>query len=149
MKSEKLRMQLHELKPIHRQRKRRRIGRGGKKGTYSGRGGKGQTARTGYRVAPRVRELLKKYPKLRGYKRNAKTNVITVNLATLEKHFVQGETVNPAVLAQKKIAGTMKGRGAAIKILGDGEITKALTIEKCTLSKSAKEKIEKAGGTVK
>ena len=141
-------MQVHELQPIHKQRKRRRIGRGGKKGTYSGRGGKGQTARTGYRVAPRVRELLKKYPKLRGYKRNAKTNVITVNLATLEKHFVQGETVNPAVLAQKKIAGTMKGRGAAIKILGDGEITKALIIENCTVSKSAKQKIEKAGGTV-
>ena len=141
-------MQLHELQPIHRQRKGRRVGRGGKKGTYSGRGGKGQTARTGYRVAPRVRELLKKYPKLRGYKRNAKTNVITVNLATLEKHFVQGETVNPGALAQKNIAGTMKGKKVAIKILGVGEITKALTIEKCTLSKSAKEKIKKAGGNI-
>ncbi|HEY4509829.1 MAG TPA: uL15 family ribosomal protein, partial [Candidatus Paceibacterota bacterium] len=111
-------MQLHELKPIHHQRKRRRVGRGGKKGTYSGRGGKGQTARTGYRVAPRVRELLKRYPKLRGYKRTAHTNVVAVSLATLEKHFAQGETVNPGALAQKKIAGTMKGRAVGIKILG-------------------------------
>ena len=141
-------MQLHELQPIHRQRKRRRVGRGGKKGTYSGRGGKGQTARTGYRRQPRVRELLKKYPKLRGYKRNAKTNIVAVNLAILEKHFAQGETVNPGVLAQKKIAGTMKGREIGIKILGVGEITKALTIEKCTESKSARVKIEKAGGKV-
>lgn len=142
-------MQLHELQPIHRSRKRRRIGRGGKRGTYSGRGGKGQTARTGYRVQPRVRELLKKYPKLRGYRRTAHTNVVTVDLAILEKYFAQGETVNPVVLAQKKIAGTMKGKEVAIKILGVGEITKALTIEKCAVSKSAKEKIEKAGGMVK
>ncbi len=141
-------MQLHELKPIHRQRKRRRIGRGGKKGTYSGRGGKGQTARTGYRLQPRVRELLKKYPKLRGYNRIAQTNVVTVNLATLEKHFAQGETVSPDALAERKIAGTMKGMKVAIKILGDGEITKALTIVKCVVSKSAKAKIEKAGGTI-
>ena len=142
-------MQFHELKPIHRQRKSRRIGRGGKKGTYSGRGGKGQTARTGFRAAPRVRELLKKYPKLRGYKRSAHTNVETVNLTTLEKYFMPSETVNPEVLAQKRIAGTMKGKAASIKILGVGEITKALTIEKCAVSKSAREKIEKAGGTIK
>jgi len=141
-------MQLHELKPIHHQRKRRRVGRGGKKGTYSGRGGKGQTARTGYRVAPRVRELLKRYPKLRGYKRTAHTNVVAVSLATLEKNFAHGETVNPGALAQKKIAGTMKGRAIGIKILGDGKLTKALTIEKCAVSKSAREKIEKAGGNI-
>jgi large subunit ribosomal protein L15 len=71
-----------------------------------------------------------------------------VNLATLEKHFVQGETVSPGVLALKKIAGTMKGKKVDIKILGDGEITKALIIEKCAVSKSAKEKIEKAGGKI-
>ena len=141
-------MQLHQIKPIHKSRRSRRVGRGGKRGTYSGRGGKGQTARTGYRRQPRVRELLKKYPKLRGYNRIAQTNVVTVNLATLEKHFAQGETVSPDVLAERKIAGTMKGRKVAIKILGDGELTKALTIEKCALSKSAKEKIEKAGGTI-
>lgn len=142
-------MQLHQIKPIHKSPRSRRIGRGGKKGTYSGRGGKGQTARTGYRLQPRMRELLKKYPKLRGSKRIARTNVVTVSLATLEKHFAQGEIVSPGVLALKKIAGTMKGKASAIKILGDGEITKALTVEKCAVSKSAKEKIEKAGGWVK
>ena len=141
-------MQLHELQPNHRQKKRKRVGRGGKKGTYSGRGGKGQTARTGFRRQPRIRELLKKYPKLRGYNRIAKTNIVAVNLSVLEKHFAQGEIVSPDTLAQKKIAGTMKGRSVGIKILGDGEITKALAFVKCAVSKSAKGKIEKAGGTI-
>ena len=95
-----------------------------------------------------MRELLKRYPKLRGYKRTAHTNVVAVSLATLEKNFAHGETVNPGALAQKKIAGTMKGRAIGIKILGDGKLTKALTIEKCVVSKSAREKIEKAGGNI-
>ena len=141
-------MQAHELQPIHRQRKHKRVGRGGKKGTYSGRGGKGQTARTGFRLAPKVRELLKKYPKLRGYKRNAPHTSIGINLATLEKYFEKGATVSPAVLAERKIAGTIKRRMPVVKILGGGEITRALTIKDCVVSKSAKAKIEKAGGTV-
>ncbi len=142
-------MQLHQIKPIHKSRRATRIGRGGKKGTYSGRGGKGQTARTGFRLQPKVRELLKKYPKLRGYKRTAHSNVIAINLATLEKYFENGATVNPGVLAQRKIAGTIKAKAHKVKILGTGEITKALTIENCFVSVSAKKKIEKAGGTIK
>lgn len=142
-------MQLHQIKPNHKSRRSRRIGRGGKKGTYSGRGGKGQTARTGFRLQPKVRELLKKYPKLRGYKRIAQRSIIAINLAILEKYFEKGATVTPAVLAERKIAGTIKGRTLPIKILGGGEITKALTIEKCLVSTSAKKKIEKAGGVVK
>jgi len=142
-------MQLHELQPIHPQRKRKRIGRGGKKGTYSGRGIKGQRSRTGFRLQPKVRELLKKYPKLRGYKRTARKDVFAINLSSLERYFEKGETVNPHLLAQKKIAGTMKRRALAIKILGGGEITKPLIIENCKLSKSAKEKIEKAGDVIK
>jgi len=62
-------MQLHELQPNHKQRKAKRVGRGGKRGTYSGRGMKGQKSRAGYRMQPQVRELVKKYPKLRGYRR--------------------------------------------------------------------------------
>lgn len=142
-------MQLHQIKPIHKSRRSKRIGRGGKKGTYSGRGGKGQTARTGFRLQPKVRELLKKYPKLRGYNRIAPKNIIGINLATLEKYFEKGATVNPDVLAQKRIVGTMKTKTRVVKILGGGEITKAWTIENCLVSKSAKEKIEKAGGVVK
>lgn len=61
-------MQLHELKPIHKKKRSKRIGRGGKKGTYAGRGVKGQKSRAGRRLKPLVRELIKRYPKLRGYR---------------------------------------------------------------------------------
>ena len=141
-------MQIHEIQPNRKQRRARRIGRGGKKGMSSGRGMKGQKSRAGHRMQPKVRELLKRYPKLRGSRRPTREKAITIKLAQLEKHFQAGEIVNPAVLAQKKIAGTIKGQMPSIKILGDGEITKALTIEKCALSKSAREKIVKAGGTI-
>lgn len=61
-------MQLHELKPIHKLKKRKRIGRGGKRGTYCGKGIKGQASRAGKRLEPIVRSLIKRYPKLRGYR---------------------------------------------------------------------------------
>ena len=61
-------MQLQELKPIHKKKQRKRVGRGGKRGTYAGRGLKGQRARAGRRLKPAIRELIKRYPKLRGYR---------------------------------------------------------------------------------
>lgn len=66
-------MQLHELKPTHKLKKRKRIGRGGKRGTYCGKGIKGQASRAGKRLEPIVRSLIKRYPKLRGYRNRAKT----------------------------------------------------------------------------
>jgi large subunit ribosomal protein L15 len=65
-------MQLHELKPIHKSKKRKRVGRGGKRGTFAGRGQKGQRSRAGRKMKPVVRELIKRYPKLRGYKFKSK-----------------------------------------------------------------------------
>ncbi len=142
-------MQIHQLQPIHKNRKARRIGHGGKKGTYSGRGMKGQKSRTGYRTQPRIRELLKKYPKLRGYRRKKIGEKPTpVNLELLEKYFDSEETVNPRLLAQKNIVRTIKGRIPVVKILAKGEITKVFVIEDCGVSQAAKEKIEKAGGKV-
>jgi len=61
-------MQFHQLKPIHKMKKRKRIGRGGKRGTYSGRGTKGQKSRAGRKLVPIIRGLIKRYPKLRGAK---------------------------------------------------------------------------------
>ena len=55
-------MQLHELKPKHKRKKGKRIGRGGKRGTYSGRGVKGQMTRAGRKMVPPIRQLIKKYP---------------------------------------------------------------------------------------
>ena len=61
-------MQIHELRPKHKTKNSKRVGRGGKKGTYSGRGGKGQTARSGRKMEPVIREIIKRYPKLKGYR---------------------------------------------------------------------------------
>jgi len=147
-------MQLHELKPIHKFKKPKRIGRGGKKGAYSGRGQKGQKSRAGRRLKPIIREFIKKYPKLRGHRqklnnRNLKLKTKVLNLEILEKKFTSGEIVNPEVLLERKLIHKIEGRAPKVKILGKGEIKKSLVIDGCQISKSAKEKIEKAGGTIK
>lgn len=147
-------MQLHEIRPTHKVQKAKRIGRGGKKGVYSGRGIKGQKARAGKRLKPLIREFIKRYPKLRGYRygssfQSERAGVFVINLDVLEKKFKSDEKVNPESLSQKKIIRKIGRELAKVKILGKGEIKKALTIEGCKISKSAKGKIEKAGGTIK
>jgi len=143
-------MQLHELKPIHKFKKPKRVGRGGKKGTYSGHGVKGQKSRAGKKLKPIIRELIKRYPKLRGYRFKSKKEKPTIlNLEILEKKFNTGEKVAPEILLEKRIIRKIKGRMPKVKILGKGEITKTLTVDGCQLSKSAKKKIEKAGGIIK
>lgn len=144
-------MQLHELKTINKLKKRRRVGRGGKRGTYSGRGQKGQKSRAGRRLKPAIRELIKRYPKLRGYKfkgKNNKEELVILNLDILEKKFKENEKVNSKILLERKIIFKIKGKTPKVKILGEGGITKKLIIENCLISKQAKDKIEKAGGKV-
>jgi len=143
-------MQLHQLKPIHRFKKPKRIGRGGKRGTYSGRGIKGQKARSGRRLKPVIRDLIKRYPKLRGYKfKSFGERIAIVNIEILERAFKSGEKVSPEILLKKRLVRKIKGRIPKVKILGKGEARKSLIIENCLVSKTAKEKIEKAGGTIK
>lgn len=145
-------MQFHELKPNHKLKKRKRVGRGGKRGTYSGKGLKGQKARAGRKLKPVIRELIKKYPKLRGYKFNSKIKnpqTVILNLEILDKKFSSGSKITPQILLEKGIINKIKGRVPKVKILGNGEINKTITVEDCLISKSAREKIEKAGGTVK
>lgn len=143
-------MQLHELKRKHKNRERKRVGRGGKHGTYSGRGAKGQKARAGRKMVPLIREMIKRYPKLKGYRSFAIENYFAiVNLNVLEKHTKDGETINPENLIQKGLISKMKGRTPKVKILGTGKITRKLVVENCKTSKSAKEAIEKAGGVIK
>lgn len=142
-------MQFHQLSPAHKRKKGKRVGRGGKRGTYSGRGLKGQKARAGTRFKPIIRELIKRYPKKRGYRFKAPdSRVVTVNLAILEKKFEEGKIVSPMTLMEKKIIRNIKGRIPKVKILAKGEISKPLKIQNCLLSKSAKERIEKVGGAI-
>ncbi len=143
-------MQLHELRPKYKLKRRKRVGRGGKRGTYSGKGQKGQKSRAGKRFKPVIRELIKRYPKLRGYKfRLLKLKPAIINLETLEKNFKGGEIINPQILIKQQLVRRIKGKIPEVKILAKGELTKKLIIENCQVSKSAKEKIEKTGGSVK
>jgi len=140
-------MQIHEIQPNNKPQKKKRIGRGGKRGTYSGRGIKGQKARAGRKMPPAIRELIKRYPKLRGYKFSALKSVLSVNLDAIEKNFKEGEEVTSAALVDKGVVRREKGKNPLVKVLGRGEIKKAVTVS-CATSKSAKEKIEAAGGKV-
>lgn len=147
-------MQLHELQPRHKAKKPKRVGRGGKKGTYSGKGMKGQNSRAGRKFKPLIRELIKRYPKLRGSRfktriLSPKFQIVILNLAALEQKFEAGAKVTPEILVEKKIIAKIRGIMPKVKILGEGEITKALTVEGCLASESAKVKIEKAGGQIK
>jgi len=141
-------MQLHQIKPVHKPKKEKRIGRGGKRGTFCGRGIKGQKARAGRKLKPIVREILKKYPKLRGYRFSAKKDYAILNLRDIERKFKEGEKVSPEILVEKRLVRKISGRIPKVKILAKGEIKKALIFENCLFSKKAKEKIEKAGGKI-
>ena len=143
-------MQLHELKPKHKLKRKKRVGRGGKKGTYSGKGIKGQSSRSGRKMVPIIRELIKRYPKLRGYKSFVLENYFAVvNIDTLEKVSKSGEVISPDSLIKKGIVRMIKGKAPKVKILGRGKLSKQLIIENCKVSKTAREAIEKAGGTIK
>jgi len=76
-------------------------------------------------------------------------NIAVVNVEALEQKFNPSDAVNPGSLLDKKLIRRIKGRVPRVKVLGKGELTKKLTIENCQISKQAKEKVEKAGGTVK
>lgn len=142
-------MQLHQIKPKIKKRKPKRIGRGGKRGTYSGRGLKGQKARAGRRIRPQLRDTIKKVPKRRGYRfHSLKKKTAAVNLGVLEKKFNHNEKVSPEILLQKKIIKKEKGFLPAVKLLGSGTLTKKLLVSECQISSPAREKIEKAGGKI-
>ena len=120
-------MQVHQLKPKTKRKKKKRVGRGGKRGTYSGRGMKGQKSRAGAKLKPAIREFIKRYPKLRGYRFKGKEKkVVIVNIGDLEKRFKKDEKINPQALLKKGLISKMKGRIPTIKILGKGKITKKL-----------------------
>ncbi|MDD5606307.1 MAG: uL15 family ribosomal protein [Candidatus Pacebacteria bacterium] len=139
-------MQIHQLQTKNKFKKKKRKGRGGKRGTYSGKGQKGQKARAGRKLEPAIRGVIKRYPKLRGYKfKKFDRKIVVLNLQDLEGKFKEGETITPLVLIEKKIIKKQKGKIPFVRILGKGEISTKLNFEQCYLSKSAKEKIEKCG----
>ncbi|MBT4384776.1 50S ribosomal protein L15 [Candidatus Peregrinibacteria bacterium] len=143
-------MKQHTLKPAAGSTKaRRRVGRGGNHGTYSGRGMNGQNARSGGGVRPGFEggqtPLLRRIPKLKGFKNPNRVNYFALNVGKLEAVFEDGANVDAATLIEK---GLLK-KAIPLKLLGTGEIKKKLNITVNLASKSAVKKVEKAGGTVK
>ncbi len=144
-------MQIHNVKKLHPNHREKRVGRGGKRGTFSGKGTKGQKARAGRKMRPELRDIIKKLPKLRGRGKNIfqsiQLDAIPVNLDLLEKNFKDGETVSSKTLVEKRLIRKNQS-GLPIKILGRGTLSRKLTVSGCVLSHSAKAAIEKNGGTV-
>ena len=134
------------------QKKSRRIGRGGKRGTFSGRGTKGQKARSGRRIRPALRDIIKKIPKLRGRGKHSFKSFgerpAVVNVRDLEKNFNAGEKITPRALVDKGLVNRKRKQIPPVKLLGTGELTKKFTVAECLVSASAKAKIEKVGGSV-
>lgn len=143
-------MQLHQISAKTKQKNRKRIGRGGKRGTFSGRGVKGQKSRAGTRIRPAWRDILKQLPKKRGFKfKSIYLKPVAVNIADLDENFRSGEIISPKSLLEKGLIVKIKNRLPEVKILGEGETKKKFTIRDCLISQSAKEKIEKVGGSIK
>lgn len=140
-------MQIHELKKPAR-KSRKRIGRGGKKGTYSGGGMKGQKSRAGYSQRATFEgsrsTLVTRTKKTRGFK-SMKTSFQIVNLDTIERKFNNGDEVSPQSL---KELGIVKKAYQPIKILSVGKLKKKLVFKDVAFSEVAKKKIEKAGGKI-
>ena len=142
-------MQLDSLKREHPNKKARPVGRGGTRGKTSGRGGKGQTARAGNKRRPEIRDIIKKLPKLRGYRFNSASIKLTpVNVGDLNI-FEAGSVITPAILFEKSLIRRVGGVFPHVKILGTGELSKKLFVTDCKVSASARLKIEKAGGSIK
>ena len=132
-------------KGANQKKTRRGRGEGSGLGKTSGRGGKGQTARSGGNIKPGFEggqmPLQRKLPK-RGFTNIFRTAYQVVNIGAIAKVFKAGETVDPAAILDK---GLIK-RKMLVKILGEGEITVAVTVKANSFSKSAIDKIQAAGG---
>ena len=145
-------MQIHDLFPAPGSTKnRKRVGRGNGSGhgSTAGRGDKGQNSRAGGTKGAGFEggqtPLAMRLPKLPGFKNRNRVEFAVVNVSRLEELFVDGEVVDSESLAAK---GVIKKASEPVKVLGDGEITKKLTVKVDKISGSAKQKIEAAGGTV-
>ena len=142
-------MNLHDVhRGIKKHKKRRRVGRGigSGRGKTAARGHKGQKSRAGYSHSAVFQggamPLVRRIPK-RGFNNRFAEIVANVNVSDLETAFQAGEDVTSDTLRERNLA---KGRYDILKVLGDGELTKSLKVLAHRFSKSAKEKIEKAGG---
>ncbi|HYC83312.1 MAG TPA: uL15 family ribosomal protein [Candidatus Paceibacterota bacterium] len=146
-------MQINNLQRKTGLKKKRYVGRGGKRGTTAGRGTKGQKARAGHRIRPEIRDLIKKLPKQRGRGKNSNKSIhdkpVVISLDVIEQRSLEG-MINPKTLVTDGAVSRRAGRIPAIKLLaGRKNFTKKITVEGCEVSASARAQIERVGGTIK
>lgn len=146
-------MQLHTIHKSSHDKRAKRIGRGGKRGSYSGRGVKGQKSRAGRRIRPAERDLIMRIPKKRGFanKEKGAKPLVVFNLEDLTLALKTHANLKPILLDIDflKQAELLPRRfNGKVKLLGDGEITVPVNVQRIGASKSAKAKIEKAGGRI-
>lgn len=143
-------MRLCDIKPnISSLKKRKRVGRGNSSGhgTTSGRGSKGQKSRSGAKIRPGFEggqmPMSRRIPHLRGFKNTRKKEFNIINISKLDK-FNDGDVINFELLASK---GLIMKESSPLKILGNGSISKKITVKADYFSTSAIKKIQDAGGT--
>ncbi|RJQ29578.1 50S ribosomal protein L15 [Candidatus Parcubacteria bacterium] len=148
-------MQLHTLQSSGARRKRKRIGRSGKRGSYSGRGVKGQKSRAGRRIRPSEQDLIARIPKQRGFQNKPKSpKPLLVSLDVLQKvsasRGTKGEPLLVDIPLLKEYGIVPKRYNGRVKLLGGGSLQASLAVKGkgVLVSESARMKIEKAGGTV-
>lgn len=141
-------LSLHSIQPQKGSSKsKKRVGRGfGSKGRYSGRGIKGQKARSGVSGLQKlgIRKIMLSTPKVRGFK-SGRPDAQPVNVGDLNKVFKAGAKVSPKTLLKM---GLIESTSLPVKILAKGTLSFAITLTDCAVSAAAKKKIEEAGGTV-
>lgn len=135
-------MQAHQLPKI--KKVSRRIGRGGKRGSFSGRGTKGQKARAGRRIRPQIRDVIKKIHKARGYAFSSfRKSPYVVNIEKLDKKFNNGEKITLELLIKSGLVKSKKGEKVVVKVLGNGKSDKKFSFDKdILLSKTVKKYVE-------
>jgi len=146
-------MQLHQLQRSPQQKKAHRVGRGGKRGTTSGRGQKGQKSRAGRRIRPAIRDLIIRVPKHRGFRnKSMKPKPLAVNVITLarivKRAATAGKLFTVDAAALESLGIIRNRRHAGVKVLGRGPVDVAMVVKGISMSASARAAIEKAGGKV-
>ncbi|HCH36232.1 MAG: 50S ribosomal protein L15 [Chloroflexi bacterium] len=143
-------MQVHNVRSAQNRTKRKRVGRGdASRGTYSGKGMKGQKARSGGGVRPGFEggqnPMIKGLPRLRGFKNPFRTEYQVVNVDRLNALPAEINELSPATLESLRI---IRHADKPVKILGFGEISRPISISGVQVSGTARAKIESAGGSV-
>lgn len=142
-------MQIHQIRKSDKIKRKKRVGRGGKRGTYSGKGIKGQKSRAGAKIKPQIREMILKFPKKRGSDFvSLRAKPVTVSLREIVQAFPQGGAIDPRKLVKAGLVKKTKGKTRPVKILGAVSLSQKYLVKGCAASAAVKDAIVKAQGKI-